>query len=181
MSGTLSRLMRVDTRPRFARALGIMDANAPWIVGDGNIALTSGTVRYSYIPLLAGDVVTNVHCWVDVVSGTVTTIKGGLYSISGTTATRLGSSANITTAFDAIGLATFPLSSPYTVPTTGNYLIAIISVATSPGSLLAHAPGGVTGKGTGAVVAGGVEAGQTDLDVSATIAVSSVCLWAGWS
>ncbi len=37
MSGTLSRLMRIDMRPRFARALGIMDANAPWIVGDGNV------------------------------------------------------------------------------------------------------------------------------------------------
>lgn len=171
----------VDTRLASIRALGLKGANGDWVAGDGNIALASGTTRYGYIALNAGDVVTNVHCWVDVVAATVTTIKGGLYSYSGTTGTLLGASANTTAAFNALGLATLVLSSPYTAPTTGHYLIAFLSVATTPGSLLGLATGGATGKGSSSVIVGGTEAGQTDLDASSTIGTSSVSIWVGWS
>lgn len=178
---SLSANLRLRPVDRMCVALGIKGANAEWISGDGNIALVSGTTRYGYIPLVAGDVVSAVHFWVDVVAAVVTTIKGGLYSYSGTTGTLLASSANSTSAFNTLGLATLTMATPYTVPTTGHYLIAALSVATTPGSLLSVANGGVTGKASGTIIPGATEASQTDLDASSTLGASSVSIWCGWS
>lgn len=166
---------------RQCAALGIKGANADWIDANGAVALTSGTVRYGYIPLVAGDVVSAVHVWLTQTAATVTTIKGGLYSYSGTTGTLCAASANDTGAFNAVGMATLTMATPYTVPTTGNYLIAILSVATTPGSILSMATSGVAGKWDGSIKPGAVEASQTDLDASSTLGNTTVSIWCGWS
>lgn len=167
---------------RSLRLLGVQAQNFPWLIGDGNVSLVSQTTRFGYLPLLAGDIVTNLHFWVDVVASGVTTIKAGIYQFStGTTWTRLASSSNLTSSLGTLNLATLALSSPYTVPTSGHYLAALLSHATTPGSVLAGATAGVTGKGSGTIWIGGSEAGQTDLDASADVGASSVSIWVGWS
>lgn len=167
-----------------AIALGLSGQNAEFIVGDDNVLLTSGTVRYGYLALKTGDVVERVHCWVDAAAATVTTIKGGLYSYTGTTGTLLGASGNTTTAFDVLGLATLTLSTPYTVTADGHYLVAFICVATTPATLLLVGSGflgSAAGRGGSSIIVSGEEAAQTDLDASSTITTGDTSIWVGWS
>lgn len=156
--------------------LDLLGSNVPYLTCEGVQALTSGTTRFSALPLYAGDIVSELLFAVSVVAGTVTTIKAGLYGTSGN---RLAVSNNTATAFDALGpVASFTMTTPYTVPTTGIYYAAVLSVASVPGTL--HCITGQAGKGTGFALCG-TEAGQTDLDATATITAANAMLWVGYA
>lgn len=171
-SGDLNEILLVSD--------GLLGNNFSKFQIDTVQALTSGVARYTALPLLRGMVVTKLWFLVSVNAGTVTTIKAGLYTAAGA---QVAVSANAATAFDTDdAYASLTLSTPYTVPTTGTYHAAVLSVATTAGSLGAIA--GIAGKGTaigsGPVLAG-TEASLTDLQATSTITTSIVPLWVGWS
>lgn len=165
-----------------ATALGLTGMNFSPYAMDTATALTSGTSKGTLIPVIGGDTISELFWSVSVASGTITTIKVGLYSAAATPA-RLAVSANTTTAMDAIGIARCPLTAPYTVTATGFIYAVILSVATTAGTVGTNA--GYTGKATSST--GGwpvslsiTEASQTDLDATITPTLATTPMWWGW-
>lgn len=93
-----------------------------------NVMGTTGQVAMQLIWLRAGTVVTNISiCSATTALGTPTHYAIGLCSIGGAV---LATSADQTsTAWTANTLKTFAMTTPYVVPTTGQYYIAIGVVA----------------------------------------------------
>lgn len=163
-------------------ALGLTGCNFDPYATDTATALTSGTVRGTLIPVIEGDTISELFWQVSVAAGTVTTIKVGLYSAIATPA-RLAVSANTTTAMDAIGICRAPLTSVYRATATGFVYAAIISVASTAGTVGTMA--GWTGKATSStggwpVALGFTEASQTDLDATITPTLATAPMWWGW-
>lgn len=169
-----------DSHEILLAADGLLGANFTRFMIDTVQSVATGTVRYSALPLAAGSVVTKLWYLVSVNATGVTTIKAGLSDKNGN---NLASSANVTTAFDADdSYASITLSSPYTVVADTVVFATVLFVGSGAPSLGALA--GVAGKGV-AIGSGtplaGFESSQTDLDATATVTVSTVPLWVGWS
>lgn len=156
--------------------VGIRGENLPYMAIDNVSALTSGTTRFGAIPFRGGTTVSTLKFMVSAVASGVTTIKAGLYDTSGN---RLAASANTTSAMSATGITSIDLATPYAVPSSGMYLAALLVVASGAGSVGIMTA--VTGKGSSSFLICGTEAGQTDLDATATISSATSIQWWGWA
>lgn len=146
---------------------------------SSNVLLTSGDVVFGLVGLRAGDVVSNIHCSMSVagVRGASGAAYVGLYSKTGT---RLAQSADATATFTgSTGLLTVTLSAAYTVTANDGYYLAVFSnfVDTQPTLMRGNAAGGV-----GLVVGTGarknaLQAGQSSLPASATLANGATLFW----
>lgn len=183
---TVSPTVRQQT---LLTANGLIAESYPRLAAGTAQAMANGSpgdIRCALIGLNAGDVITNLHCVCQTTAASVTTLKMGLYAggALGGAISRLAVSGNVTTAFDATGLATFPLSSPYTVTATGGFFVALISVATTGGSVArggVAGTGGAAGAGSGYALGGNVAGGGTDLGTSITLTATTNPIWVGAS
>lgn len=139
--------------------------------------LISGSVYYVSVPLLAGDVVTNLITMVGTAGVGVTVSKMGLYNAS--TGARLAVSADQATAWESTGIKTVPMVTPYVVPANGVYYAAIIAVAgTVPGfprllTTTGTTPATFIGAINGGIQPMAIQTGQTDLPLTATFAATA--------
>jgi hypothetical protein len=144
--------------------------------------LTSQRLLGTLIPVFEGDTIGRLWFNVGVVTATVTTIKVGLYSAIGTPA-RLAVSANTTTAMDALGITSIPLTTVYTVPAQGFIYAVLLVDAVTPGSV-----GGVAGSAGKATASTGgwpvslaiTQTGQTDLAATITPTLATTAMWWAW-
>lgn len=142
--------------------------------------LVSGTVQAGLLGLRAGDLVTNVHCWVSVVGATLTYARMGLYDSAGT---QLGLSGDEIATFEAsTGILTIALATPVSISTSGGYYVAVLNTGTTPATLVRSGSTAGAGSGVGSgVPLYGAEAAQTALDATVTLAEASVAYWYGVS
>lgn len=148
-------------------------------------AAVSGTVYYTAIALLAGDLVTNLSISVGVAASGLTLSKVGLYSSAGAL---LASSADQGVSWQTTGIKTIALAAPFPVLVSGIYYVALIAVGTTPPSI---ARGGGGGAGTPFLIApigAGVwpyvaQLAQGDLPATATFAANTgaLAIWMGVS
>jgi hypothetical protein len=127
---------------------GTFRENMPRYFATANgSALTSGVMTSVALPLFAGDVVTNLSFMSATTAAVAPTAWWfALYS-SATTAALIAQTADQTsTAWGGDTIKTLPLSSPYTVSTTGVYYAAVMVTAGTVPTL-------VTVNGRGAVFA----------------------------
>lgn len=89
--------------------------------------MVTGTVYYTAIPLLPGDVIANLSVVLSVAGTLMTLTKVGLYDQVGN---RLALSADVSAAWATTGLKTHAMIAPFTVQTAGLYYAAAISVFT---------------------------------------------------
>ena len=87
-----------------------------------NKLLTNSLCYFSAVYLIAGQVLHSYNYYVQTVGAGQSYI--GLYNSSGLIS---GTSVSNATGFSTLGLATFTLGTPYTVPTTGIYWVATIA------------------------------------------------------
>lgn len=154
--------------------------------GGAGAAMVSGTVYYTAIPLLAGDVVANIHIAITQAGVSVTMAKVGLCS---PLAVLLGSSANQTSAWESTGMKSIVLASPYTVTSSGLYYIEAIAVAggTLPGitrGIVASATNAINAAVGGGQMPFGTQTGQADLPANGVLAAPGAAqfpFWAGVS
>lgn len=108
---------------------GLLAWNFPYAFGNsgsgstGNAAVTGGTLYIAKIPLAAGTVVTNMWFRIATAASGITTSQnfGGLYSSAGAL---LASTADLSTVIGTnTGAIQAALTSPFTIPTSGNYYI----------------------------------------------------------
>lgn len=173
-------------------ALGQGDRNQQKILGRGysgetyqldtvvtSVNMTSGDCRAVSTGLLAGDKITNIIFFAWAAISTITTLKVGVFDSSGAL---LASSANSTTNVAANTLASYPLSTPFTVPSDGLYYLGLVVVATTPGQL--GMSGGGNGKesviGTGAKGAL-LKSGQSDIPSSLGTGQTDSPAWFAWN
>lgn len=108
------------------------------LLGASLVDVTEAQVAYSLaaglfvsvlVPLVAGQTVTKLGCVLDTAGVTSSgTNEMGLYSITGTTATRQQVTADMTAAFSgAAGYITGTLAASYTVPTSGLYAVTALT------------------------------------------------------
>jgi hypothetical protein len=152
------------------------------ILSATNGSLTSGTVRYCGLPLLSGQVITNIHFNCLATAATVTLQRVGIYSSA---LALLASSASGTTYLNALGFRSVALSAPLNVPADGWYYAAIISVATTAGGVGGMSPvsSGALQPPSGALYRSADQSGQADLPGTAALSLvgSSLPLWFGVS
>lgn len=97
------------------------------------------------IYLSAGDTATGMGCFVVAAATTPANVFFGLYSVSGTTATNVAASADLSTPVSSATVeVTAAFTSPYVVPTSGYYYMVFMS-----------------GTGTGALSLAGVQVSNT--------------------
>lgn len=189
MTGIDLRVLPTVRQQSLLTANGLIAENFPRLTAGTAQTMANGAtgdIRCGLIGLNVGDVITNLHCVCQTTAASVTTLKMGLYAggALGGAVARLAVSGNVTTAFDSTGLATFPLSSPYTVTATGGYFVALISVATTGGSVAragVTGTGGAAGAGSGYALGGNVSGGGTDLGTSITLTATTNIIWVGAS
>jgi len=85
-------------------------------------ALTAGTCYFTAVYLIAGQVLNKYNFYCQAASSGQTYV--GLYTSSGLIS---GTSVSNSSGFGSTGLNSFSLASPYTVPTTGVYWVALIA------------------------------------------------------
>ena len=88
----------------------------------------SQTAHGVAIGLRAGDVVTNISMQCENVGATLSLVKYGLYSKTGT---RLGVTADIKASLAAAAIVTGALTSAYTVPADDVYYCVVLAVGTT--------------------------------------------------
>jgi hypothetical protein len=109
----------------------------PRLASFTTAALASGTENWVKIPIPASISVTNIIIVVQTAGNTLTASQcfAGLYSISGTTASQLGITADQSGVWNSTGLKTMALASgPFTV--TGPYCYAMILSNGTTGPIL---------------------------------------------
>lgn len=177
-AGTTARRQQVlnEGAGRFAETF-------PFPAATSSNIQTSGTVYFTPIGLLGGDVVTSIQVGVATAGATFSGIgsKVGIYSAAGASATLVASSGDVSASVSSTGVKSLAVSlqsnnQPFVVPADGAYYIAWLTIATTPPVGLRSAVGSANTLGlvSGATVGyGGSQAGQTDLPATATIAFNS--------
>lgn len=163
------------------RASGLIAESCDRTLSPGSFAFTSQSFQGAAIPLMAGQVVTNLHVCVTIAGTNVTVGRLGLYSKAGAV---LASCANDTTIWTATaGMRTVQMTAAYTVPADDIYYGCGLAVftGTAPsivkGVALSNALAAV---GSGSPL-GVNQAGQADLPSPATFVASGSEIWVGAS
>ncbi len=162
---------------------GLISQNFDRAASPAGLAGTSGTIYFMAVPLLAGDVVSNISVAVAVAGAGMTLSKLGLYSTAGVL---LASSADLGTAWHSQGTKTAAMAVAYTVPTSGLYYAAFLGVTGTTMPTLLRGFSNTLAVAASAIGSGlaptGAQKGQTDLVDPATItAASGIAYWVGVS
>jgi hypothetical protein len=159
------------------------------MMGTGGTGTTpvSQVIYGALVGLIAGDVVTNILMFCTVAAGG--TNPTGVYSaICSNTTTRVAVSNNLnTTAFKTVSVyGALPLSSPYTVPTTGAYYLCVLvngtwgtTQPTLTKSGVANTPISIAGTGGLPWVVN--QTGQATISATPTLVGTTVLYWMGWN
>lgn len=164
-----------------SRGEGVNAETFPRHAMTGGSILVGGTGYYSAIALLQGETVSNITICVTTAGVAMTLSKLGLYTTAGG---RLALSADQATAWESQGFKTAAMITPYVVPTSGVYYVAVIGAGgTLPfvaRTALASPSISAMAIGSSAAICGS-ETAQTDLDPTATITVATTSFyhWAG--
>lgn len=167
-------------RALLAESEGLLVQSFPRQAAGLSNLMIAGTVYFAALPLLAGDLITNVCVIVTVGGVAVALSKVGLYDKLGN---RLGLSTDQGTSWESTGAKEIPLITPYPVLSDDVYYAAAVSAA---GTL----PRLYTGAGTsgfGYVAFGGgtvpyaAQTGQIDLPASAVLGTGTICPWFGFN
>lgn len=180
MSG-LTRAVPADRLDLLAVGQGMKGQNYDRALAANVGVVTSGTVYAALLPLLKGDLLSNLH--ITIAAGAVSPTVSKVALFDKTAATRLAVSADLGTDWTNTNTRTGAMGTPYAVPTDDVYYAAFISVAGTPPSiarLSAQAVGAsVVGSGVRAFA---VMAGQSDMPASLTLsATAALGVWFGWS
>jgi hypothetical protein len=158
---------------------GLVSQNFDRATGSQAFSMGTQIVRYALIPFLEGDVVTNICFRVELAAAT-TLLKVALFDKS---ANQLGVSADAHATSSALGDHAVALGSPYTIPLTGCYYVALLMVGSGTlASVLAGRtmPTAYGGFGSGITPAGS-QSGQSDMPSPGAITASSTEIWLGVS
>jgi hypothetical protein len=135
---------------------------------------TSGTVNFSPVGLLKGDVVTNIWVRVTTLASGFSGIgaKVGLYTTAGVL---LASSADVQASLGSTGTKLLPLTTPYTITSDDVYYLAIITIASTPPVMVRGVLGSTVAllAGTGTASYCGHDVSETDLPATAAILYTS--------
>lgn len=167
-------------------ARGLISESYPILSAGAGVIPTTGSANGSLvgslIPLVAGDVITNIVVYVTVTGASLTLVKLGLYDKTGVF---LKASADVDTSFNSgTGYKVIALSSTYTVTTTDGYYAAYVGFGSgATGPTLMRGTGTV---GTAAAVGSGVRgsmavASQTDMSGNITPSTAEAAFWFGVS
>lgn len=111
-------------------ARGILGESVPYTVSMGQFIPTSGntngTVQLSLVGLFAGQIVTNLICFVVVAGAALTFVKMGIYNKTGSL---LGATAECSTSggFNTTtGFKVIPLLAPIVIPNTDGYYVGFL-------------------------------------------------------
>lgn len=153
------------------RGMGYYAETVPYLsCGAASVSVT-GRLYGVAIGLLAGDVVSNIICAVNVINNTPTLTKLGLYTTGGTL---LAGTADASSAFGSTGKKVTALTAPYTVTADGVYYVVFINTAATGASMFrAHGGGNAFQAVTGGVAAMVNQDSQTDLPASATFTATA--------
>lgn len=170
-----------DLETAYLEALGYGGWTWNPVLSHNALASVSQRVYASSIYLVAGKTINNILVGCTTVSTAATLTKTGIYSIGGTL---LASSADASATFNAgTGKHAVPLSSSYTVLSTGVYYLAFLNVAATGAALSSSVTGNSVvsaAVGSGPLMAAS-QNGQVDLPASATFTASGTSYWFGWS
>ena len=121
---------------RFAQ--GIIAETTPRCSITAGVVATSGTLFFQQVFLKQGDLLVNCHVINGVAAIAETFARIGLYDIAGNL---LASCVDQGAAWATLGIHSQPFSTPFSVPTTGIYYLALLTLAaTSPGLAIIQAP-----------------------------------------
>lgn len=109
-------------------AQGIVAENVSRSVPVSVGALVTGTTYFMGLPLRAGTLVSNITIVVTTAGAAVTVSKVGLFSKAGVL---LAVSADQGTNWHSLGNKTIAMVTPYTVPVSDMYYVALLAVFTS--------------------------------------------------
>jgi len=119
-------------------------------------ALASGTVRTVKMPRLTqAETITGAGFIIGTAASGATAGQCfvGLYSVSGTTGTRVALSADISGSLGSTGLIKYPFTAPYAA-TPGDYVVAMLFNGTTGPQLGAQSAGGISSIVNGDLTAG---------------------------
>lgn len=175
-----STYLNRDVAAHLARQIAVMRAQgyfAETFTRAGQFtgtAATSGTVYYTPIGLVAGDVVSSFTSQPNTGGSVLTLAKVGLYQpTTAGAATLLCSTASDHTNYQSAGVRTTLVTSPYTVLADGGYFIGGLWVGTTGPTLQRCGLAVVSAALAGGVMGGaGIQAAQADLPATASITYS---------
>ena len=113
-------------------AAGMLSWSFDPAIARSGLTLAGGTARSRMLGLVAGETVTGlvVMLWTAAVGTAPTSFKLGLYQAGSPNATLVAQTGELAAdaAWTTTGYKSFPLTSPYVVPTTGGYYVAALMV-----------------------------------------------------
>lgn len=186
MSGGIGLTRVEETREQLlVTGQGLIAQVAARELFTNTTAIVSGTIYGSLVGLKAGDLVTNVHlCF----SSGFTGFSGvgavaGIYTSAGV---KVAETSDQQALLAAAGFKTFPLTSAYSVPSSGAYYLAFLAITSGAGSVYRITTSAIAANQNVAVGSGviphGVMASQTSLVSSATfVTTNSFAPWMGCS
>jgi hypothetical protein len=164
-------------RQRLTQAQGLITETFQRGTWSTSSAGTSGQIVGSPVYFFAGELITSIQCSLGSAGTSNTLVKLGICDASGVVQRTTGdASASFTTTGDK----DTNLTSTWTVPTDGAYYILFLATGgTIPGLMrTAGSAAGSNGAfGSGTIRAGVVQAGQTDITGTLTLAVNNVVFW----
>lgn len=166
----------------FMNAQGYFAETYPRGATSSASVMISGTVYYEGIGLVAGDVVTNILATANAVVVTPSGVgmKFGIYTKANVL---VANTADVSASFLTVGAKSSALTTPYTVPTTDGYYLAVIVIAaTGPG--LWRSTAGLNGTGpfgAATLSVSAAQTGQIDLPATGTPTGGTFGLWLGVS
>jgi hypothetical protein len=158
-----------DSLVRSAR--GLVAETWPILTQSSTTTLVDANAYFVSVGLIAGETITGGVVAITTAGSAVTLSKVGLYSIVGTSATRVAVSADQATAWESTGLKQAAFTSAYVVPSSGAYYVAVVAKAsTTLPTMPRNTSNAVLSSqlGTGIRAFGNLTA-QTDLPASATV------------
>lgn len=164
------------------RGQGLKGENFSRYFAQGGTAVVTGTVYYLGVPLVKGDVVTNILVRILTLGAGITANKVGLYDSAGNL---LATSADLGVSWQTTGFKTHALTGAFTVTATGLYYIALFCTftVTAPQPMRCAAlTGSFDAVGTGVLLMAAQTGVATNLPNPGTLANSNgFAIWAGWS
>jgi hypothetical protein len=163
------------------KARGLLAETYPYTNVVGVTAMVTGTVYYSAIPLLAGQVINSFATYIQAAGTSMTLAKIGLCDLNGN---RLAITADQSTNWQSVGNKLAAALVPYVVPVSGMYYHAQFGTTGGTMPSLSRGSSGVgadgSAIGTGAKLFGSMT-GQTDIPaagvITSSLAVTQAMMW----
>lgn len=167
----------IDRMEAIVDSQGIKYENYNYAEGTVSLMI-SGRVYFMNAGLEGGDLITNLHFNVTTAGITNTFIKGALLSKTGV---KLAETADLVNGWVAAGIKVVPLVTPYSIPASDIYYVAVMAIGGTLPTLARQGNLGTAGlaiapSATG-VLRGGAMSSQTDIPDPVTIAAGTSPLY----